>query len=144
MRVWSGPSPLRNPGDSAVGHEIDFTLSDFAADLRAPTPSAAAELAVPERSGDRENLAKLVRRLERTMETRLQDSTRALEQLQGEWVFLHPERLWENAGQTLDSLSQRLEQAGDRLLENRQQKLEVITAKLGAWIPMGYSGGVIP
>ncbi len=125
------------PVISAVGHEIDFTLSDFAADLRAPTPSAAAELAVPERSGDRENLAKLVRRLERTMETRLQDSTRALEQLQGEWVFLHPERLWENAGQTLDSLSQRLEQAGDRLLENRQQKLEVITAKLGALDPYG-------
>lgn len=125
------------PVISAVGHEIDFTLSDFAADLRAPTPSAAAELAVPERSGDRENLAKLVRRLERTMETRLQDSTRALEQLQGEWVFLHPERLWENAGQTLDSLSQRLEQAGDRLLENRQQKLEVITAKLGVLDPYG-------
>ncbi|WP_303225048.1 exodeoxyribonuclease VII large subunit [uncultured Acidaminococcus sp.] len=125
------------PVISAVGHEIDFTLSDFAADLRAPTPSAAAELAVPERSGDRENLAKLVRRLERTMETRLQDSIRALEQLQGEWVFLHPERLWENAGQTLDSLSQRLEQSGDRLLENRQQKLEVITAKLGALDPYG-------
>ena len=125
------------PVISAVGHEIDFTLSDFAADLRAPTPSAAAELAVPERSGDRENLAKLLRRLERTMETRLQDSTRALEQLQGEWVFLHPERLWENSGQTLDSLSQRLEQAGDRLLENRQQKLEVITAKLGALDPYG-------
>ena len=50
---------------------------------------------------------------------------------------IYPERLWENAGQTLDSLSQRLEQAGDRLLENRQQKLEVITAKLGALDPYG-------
>lgn len=123
------------PVISAVGHEIDFTLSDFAADLRAPTPSAAAELAVPERSGDRESLAKLVRRLERTMESRLQDSSRALEKLQEEWVFTHPERLWENAGQTLDSLSQKLEQAGSRRLEERQQKLDLLAAKLGALDP---------
>ncbi|MGP2526509.1 exodeoxyribonuclease VII large subunit [Acidaminococcus sp. LBK-2] len=123
------------PVISAVGHEIDFTLSDFAADLRAPTPSAAAELAVPERSGDRESLAKLVRRLERTMESRLMDSSRALEKLQEEWVFTHPERLWENAGQTLDSLSQKLEQAGSRRLEERQQKLDLLAAKLGALDP---------
>ncbi len=123
------------PVISAVGHEIDFTLSDFAADLRAPTPSAAAELAVPERSGDRESLAKLVRRLERTMESRLMDSSRALEKLQEEWVFTHPERLWENAGQTLDSLSQKLEQAVSRRLEERQQKLDLLAAKLGALDP---------
>lgn len=123
------------PVISAVGHEIDFTLSDFAADLRAPTPSAAAELAVPERSGDRESLAKLVRRLERTMEGRLMDSSRALEKLQEEWAFTHPERLWENAGQTLDSLSQKLEQAGSRRLEERQQKLDLLAAKLGALDP---------
>ena len=125
------------PVISAVGHEIDFTLSDFAADLRAPTPSAAAELAVPERSGDREILAKLVRRLERTMELRLQDSSRALEKLQEEWVFTHPERLWENAGQTLDTLCRNLEQAGTRRLEERQQKLDLLAAKLGALDPYG-------
>ena len=125
------------PVISAVGHEIDFTLSDFAADLRAPTPSAAAELAVPERSGDREILAMLVRRLVRTMVLRLQVSSRAREILQEEGVCTHPERLWENAGQTLDTLCRNLEQAGTRRLEERQQKLDLLAAKLGALDPYG-------
>lgn len=134
-RVVRAVAASEIPVISAVGHEIDFTLSDFAADLRAPTPSAAAELAVPERSGDRELLGKLVRRLERAADGRIQERVRTLQQLQAEWVFTHPERLWENAGQTLDSLSQKLEQAGTRALEGRQQKVDLLTAKLQALDP---------
>jgi len=59
------------PVISAVGHEIDFTISDFVADLRAPTPSAAAELAVPDQAELRERIGSLGSRLKRVVEGRL-------------------------------------------------------------------------
>lgn len=147
------------PVISAVGHEIDFTLSDFAADLRAPTPSAAAELAVPERSGDKEQLTKLYRRLlrsmalpleqgltnseqlskrlARAMETLLEKKQAAYDQLADSWVLSHPERLWEAGSQTLDQLTRRLQQAGSGLTTAQAHKLEILTTKLTSLDPYG-------
>lgn len=82
------------PVISAVGHETDFTIADFAADLRAPTPSAAAEIAVPDMSGyisELENLlAGLKQKIHRTVErklSRLENAERIIEALSPEKVF---------------------------------------------------------
>jgi len=66
-------SPRRRfPFISAVGHEVDFTIADFVADLRAPTPSAAAELVVREKQAVAESVSELAERLRRSMARRLE------------------------------------------------------------------------
>ena len=72
------------PVISAVGHEIDFTIADFAADLRAPTPSAAAELAVPDAAELRSTLSGLRNRMGRALRNLLREPTQRLDSLRSE------------------------------------------------------------
>jgi len=81
------------PVISAVGHEIDFTIADFVADVRAPTPSAAAELAVREKSVLENELALHERRLRQSLKTLLQDFRLRLNRLAHSYVFREPENL---------------------------------------------------
>ena len=115
------------PVISAVGHETDFTIADFVADLRAPTPSAAAELAVTDRRAVAETLKSYRNRYDRAMEARIQLYRTRLASLESRFEYLSPEsRLRENR-QYLSDMQENLE----RLMSG---KLEAYRHELAVWI----------
>ena len=125
------------PVISAVGHEIDFSLTDFAADLRAPTPSAAAELAVPE-------LGKLVDRLSQSRDRLRSALLHGVERKKDRLELLIRRRGGLAAEQRLQQEQQRLDQCRDALeegIERRLQKLQdgliTVKAQLKAADPLG-------
>ncbi|MGP0628882.1 exodeoxyribonuclease VII large subunit [Nitrospina sp. 32_T5] len=96
------------PVISAVGHEIDFTIADFVADLRAPTPSAAAELAVPRLKDVMEDLSWLINSLIDGMEDEIGEYREHLRRLIDRRFFREPQRILEQPAQRLDEITQRL------------------------------------
>ncbi len=127
----------KTPVISAVGHETDFTICDFVADLRAPTPSAAAELAVP----DGGKLLRAVKDLEdamrRRMEAKLEQERRTLRQLTERGILARPERMLDPFRLRLDTVADGLDRATDRRVERERAKLSEICAKLEAMSPLG-------
>jgi len=118
----------RIPLISAVGHETDTTLIDYASDRRAPTPTAAAEMAVPVLADWLLTLRELY---ERMLRAALQGLAARNELVNGFARGLpHPRRMMETALQLLDDRSERLTAAGIAIIEQRSQKLAVIIAKL--------------
>lgn len=117
------------PVISAVGHEVDFTISDFVADIRAPTPSAAAEMISPDQQEFRQKLQALSIRFEKTIQQKIETK---LWQLQGAKRGLqHPGDKLKQYAQTLDMLELRLQQSQKEdlskralQLNNSQQKLQ--------------------
>lgn len=116
------------PTISAVGHEIDFTIADFVADVRAPTPSAAAELAAPEYSELVKNIALQQQRLRKSIQDKLatqQQHIRYLMQRLPKPAFkLNVQQ------QHVKQLSQRLLLNQQRLLQNKQQQLDIVTSRI--------------
>jgi len=96
------------PVVSAVGHEIDFTIADFVADLRAPTPSAAAELVVPKLNDIVQDLQYLTNQMIERMEEDIEDYRERLRYLIDRRFFREPRRILEAPAQHLDEVVQRL------------------------------------
>ena len=137
-------SQSRIPVISAVGHETDFTICDFAADLRAPTPSAAAELAVPETHELMHKIDNIIGRMSLLLSRRLESGRQVLDFYMKQGVFAHPERLFEDRKMQLLLLGQRLETAENNKLVAARHALAERGAKLEALSPLsilsrGYS-----
>ena len=124
----------RIPVISAVGHEIDFTIADFVADLRAPTPSAAAELVVRNKADLAQTLAAQHARLKQAMR-HLLDRSRAAAAHAARRVS-DPRRRVNELQQRVDDLSQRLARAMRHALERKQAQRDTLIAKLDALSPL--------
>lgn len=139
---------------SAVGHETDFTISDFVADLRAPTPSAAAELAVPEYSELLSLVENKANRLRLLPEATLKLKKAQLDKIADNVYFTKPEKIIEDADIRLDYKLQRLNDiisremlAANNAVENLRHRLEAMNPtnvlKRGYSIVYSKSGHVI-
>jgi len=142
------------PVVSAVGHETDFTIADFAADLRAPTPSAAAELVVPSRLDLLGSVESLRLRLVSVTRRLLERKRLKLRALAERPVLQRPQGRLLQDRQRLDDLVRRLGFAGGRRIERCRQRLGALAGRLDALSPLavlsrGYAiardaeGGVI-
>ncbi len=128
------------PVISAVGHETDWTLTDAAADLRAPTPSAAAEMAVPDIRQLMQNIQEYSRRMTAAAEGTLERCQREWDRLQDRVRLQSPAHRQTMAQEDLNRLTERLQAGSVRLLEGWQNELMQIAAKLDLLSPLKILG----
>ena len=123
------------PVVTGIGHEIDFTIADFAADVRAPTPSGAAELSVPDGEEWRRSLARLGARFLQAIRRQLRDATEQSRTLHRRLGLAHPGQRLRQQAQRLDELEQRLEHRLQILLARRREALQACSARLSRASP---------
>lgn len=121
---------------SAVGHEIDFTISDFVSDLRAPTPTAAAELAVPNTIELISNINQMKLRLGKSITNKLELNKNKLNALLNSYVLKNPKGLYEIKAQKLDNLIDKLEANINRTFESKSTRYISLLDKLEALNPI--------
>ena len=132
------------PVISAVGHETDTTIADYVADMRAPTPSAAAELAVYDYRQVRDQIDAYEERMQRSLRIQLEAARRRVEHLQVRLRYLSPEnKLRENRKYAAD-LEEQLNDCMKRIVEDRRHRLALLTGQLEGLSPLkklsqGYS-----
>jgi exodeoxyribonuclease VII large subunit len=132
------------PVISAVGHEIDYTIADFVADLRAPTPSAAAELVIPKKE-DLVNSVKInTERLKNALANMLDTMAQRLARLKGSYALTQPLKMVEQYEQMIDDLRKDMAIRVSHLVALRGENFNLLTQKLEVLSPLsilnrGYS-----
>ena len=125
----------RTPIVSAVGHEIDYALTDFAADLRAPTPSAAAEIVIQERETLVAKIDGLAGRMARAMGHQLESARSRLDVIQSSFVFQRPEELIRQRRQRADELRMNLERVVAGRIEMSRHRFDSARQAIGLLSP---------
>ncbi|EGP20830.1 exodeoxyribonuclease VII large subunit [Halomonas sp. TD01] len=120
----------RLPVMSAVGHEVDTTLADSAADMRAPTPSAAAERLVPDQQALKHQLSQLENRLRRAMQARLERDSQRLDTLRAR--LRHPGEQLNRQRQYVSALTQRLQRAMQQSVQQQQTRVTQLSKRLAS------------
>lgn len=111
------------PVISAVGHEVDYTISDFVADERAPTPTGAAVIAVPQITEVEYKLEQLNKRANKSINDKISENKIKLEQISQRQVLKNPEAIYEIKGMHLDNLVNKLEFASKNIISENKNKL---------------------
>ena len=112
----------KTPVISAVGHEIDFTIADFVADSRAPTPTAAAELAVPAIPDIKNYINQLQIRLTKTMQNKIDYNRKHLTEITSRYIFTNPISMYQTKEMLFDSIIERLKYATTSLVSKKEKK----------------------
>lgn len=120
----------KKPIVSAVGHEIDFTICDFVADLRAPTPTGAAELVVPSKLEIQKYLSDYNSRLLSVITSKISTYKITLKKLESSYILNNPKSMYEVEEQKLDSILEKLGSLMGHTLEKSKLKLENLTKNL--------------
>ncbi len=134
----------RIPIISAVGHETDFSISDFVSDLRAPTPSAAAELAVPDYRSEKDYLLSVIQKIEILEYNRINFLKNRIKLISEKKCLNSPTYLIDDKRITLDNLSTKIDDKIGYLLERKKASMTANVSKLEALNPLkvisrGYS-----
>lgn len=124
------------PVISAVGHETDFTIADFVADLRAPTPSAAAELAVPDIREQKAYVSSVKSFLENVMTLKIDSERNKIKNLVSSKSFMSPADMIKSHRQYLDSLIFACESSANLALERHRVDFSSLVSKLDAMSPL--------
>lgn len=124
------------PVISAVGHETDTTIADFVADLRAPTPSAAAELAVTDIRGILEQIQEYDRHLRYAMQNRMLLSRQKMDGYETRWMYLSPKNQIFERRQRLVDVQNRLQSAMERIVTQKRHSLQVYVQQMKGLSPL--------
>lgn len=122
---------------SAVGHEVDFTISDFVSDKRAPTPSAAAELVIPRKEDLVTTLNVFLDRMRNSLLSKVELLEEGVKTLETRYVFREPFNIIVQREQEIDDLTRELVSKGGLLVKFKAESLNAIAGKLEVLSPLG-------